>query len=58
MAVRTQSQAEASDLGFCDNHPDTRAVHVTDGAKHNVQRFCKDCLSRVERALTPGLRRG
>lgn len=53
-----KSEAEASDLGFCDNHPEVPAVHVTDGITHSVQRYCKGCLARKTRALNPGRRHG
>jgi hypothetical protein len=59
MAARaTKPEAEASDLGFCDNHPDVPAVHVTDGVKFEVQRYCRSCLNRVETALNGRRRHG
>jgi hypothetical protein len=49
--------APSEDLGTCDNHPDTPAVHATDGVKFEVKRFCKTCLDRWHKALV-GPRRG
>lgn len=56
-ADMASKRAAEDDLGACDNHPDTPAVHVTDGVKFQAARLCKECLGRWERALT-GPRRG
>lgn len=60
MAARSADKPEDPkvDPGFCDNHPDVPAVHVTDGTLHSVQRYCKACLARVEAALNGRRRHG
>ena len=60
MATRTdKSAAEASDLGHCDNHPETAAVVMTDGGgKHEIIRLCKSCNDRWKAALNGRGRRG
>lgn len=47
MTTRTKAPAAADEPAeptpVCDNHSDVPAVWSTDGVKHSVQRFCKDC---------------
>lgn len=57
MASKSTPSTPEEDLGACDNHPETPAVHVTDGSKFEVKRFCKSCLARWHKALA-GSRRG
>lgn len=55
--MATKAKSTEDDLGMCDNHPETPAVHVTDGVKFEAKRFCKACLDRWQKALA-GPRRG
>lgn len=57
MVTKTAQSTDEPDPGFCDNHDDRPAVHVTDGTKFEPLHFCKECMGRWNRALT-GRRRG
>jgi len=39
-----KAEEKSEDKGKCANHPDRDATFVSDGVKHEVLRFCDECV--------------